>query len=129
MDWYLPLGLQIDANDCLDLLFACARSSIFLSFVFIFLYAIIQIFLQMDYINTSHSSFIGGSKVVELAKHEGLSSRGPTSLSVHKVTSFPPQILYLFLNNVKRSPMWMTGMYLCNNEPLHLTALLVLSAE
>ncbi|VAH31725.1 unnamed protein product [Triticum turgidum subsp. durum] len=40
--------------------------------------------MEMDYINTSHSSFIGGSKVVELAKHEGLSSRGPTSLSVHK---------------------------------------------
>ncbi|KAF7016237.1 hypothetical protein CFC21_029894 [Triticum aestivum] len=40
--------------------------------------------MEMDYINTSHSSFVGGSKVVELAKHEGLSSRGPTSLSVHK---------------------------------------------
>lgn len=102
VDWYLmTLGLQIHANECLDLLFACAHTSILLSFVFIFLYAIIQIFLQMDYINTSHSSFVGGSKVVELAKHEGLSSRGPTSLSVHKVPSFPPQILYLFLNNIK----------------------------
>ncbi|CAM0904934.1 unnamed protein product [Alopecurus aequalis] len=40
--------------------------------------------MEMDYINTSHSSFVGGSKVVELAKHAGLPSRGLTSLSVHK---------------------------------------------
>ncbi|XP_051216732.1 dynamin-related protein 3A isoform X1 [Lolium perenne] len=40
--------------------------------------------MEMDYINTSHSSFVGGSKVVELAKHDGLPLRGPTSLSAHK---------------------------------------------
>uniref|UniRef100_A0ACD5UQW6 Uncharacterized protein n=1 Tax=Avena sativa TaxID=4498 RepID=A0ACD5UQW6_AVESA len=40
--------------------------------------------MEMDYINTSHSSFVGGSKVVELAKHEGLPVKGPTSLAAHK---------------------------------------------
>ncbi|XP_024311649.1 dynamin-related protein 3A isoform X2 [Brachypodium distachyon] len=40
--------------------------------------------MEMDYINTSHSSFVGGSTVVELAKREVQTSRVPTPLSVHK---------------------------------------------
>ncbi|RLM73486.1 hypothetical protein C2845_PM15G05800 [Panicum miliaceum] len=39
---------------------------------------------EMDYINTSHPSFVGGTKVVELAKHEVLPPKTSASLSVHK---------------------------------------------
>ncbi|GJN15428.1 hypothetical protein PR202_gb02343 [Eleusine coracana subsp. coracana] len=40
--------------------------------------------VQMDYINTSHPNFVGGSKVIELAKHEALPSKASTSVSGHK---------------------------------------------
>jgi len=40
--------------------------------------------MEMDYINTSHPSFVGGTKVVELAKHEVLPPKTSASLSVHK---------------------------------------------
>ncbi|XP_021318600.1 dynamin-related protein 3A isoform X2 [Sorghum bicolor] len=40
--------------------------------------------MEMDYINTSHPSFVGGTKVVELAKHEVLPPKTSTSLSGHK---------------------------------------------
>ncbi|KAL6650730.1 hypothetical protein ACP70R_009655 [Stipagrostis hirtigluma subsp. patula] len=40
--------------------------------------------MEMDYINTSHPSFVGGSKVVELAKHEVLPSKASTSISGRK---------------------------------------------
>jgi hypothetical protein len=39
----------------------------------------------MDYINTSHPSFVGGTKVVELAKHEVLPPKTSASLSGRKV--------------------------------------------
>jgi hypothetical protein len=44
--------------------------------------------MQMDYINTSHSNFVGGSKVVELAKKEALPSKSSTSVSGLKVLPF-----------------------------------------
>ncbi|XP_078432735.1 dynamin-related protein 3A-like isoform X2 [Wolffia australiana] len=37
--------------------------------------------MEMDYINTSHPSFIGGSKAVELASQQVRTSRQPASLS------------------------------------------------
>ncbi|KAK3144981.1 hypothetical protein QOZ80_4AG0320830 [Eleusine coracana subsp. coracana] len=40
--------------------------------------------MEMDYINTSHPNFVGGSKVIELAKHEALPSKASTSVSGHK---------------------------------------------
>jgi hypothetical protein len=42
----------------------------------------------MDYINTSHPSFVGGTKVVELAKHEVLPPKTSASLSGRKVLHF-----------------------------------------
>ena len=49
--------------------------------------------VSVDYINTSHPSFVGGTKVVELAKHEVLPPKTSASLSVHKVVLFPHYIL------------------------------------
>ncbi|KAK3142828.1 hypothetical protein QOZ80_4BG0352210 [Eleusine coracana subsp. coracana] len=40
--------------------------------------------MEMDYINTSHPNFVGGSKVIELAKHEALPSKASTSVLGHK---------------------------------------------
>eukprot|EP00267_Zea_mays_P051033 XP_020403930.1 dynamin-related protein 3A isoform X4 [Zea mays] len=40
--------------------------------------------MEMDYINTSHPSFVGGTKVVELAKHEVLPPKTSASLSGRK---------------------------------------------
>ncbi|CAL5032571.1 unnamed protein product [Urochloa decumbens] len=40
--------------------------------------------MEMDYINTSHPSFVGGTKVVELAKHESLPPKTSASLSGRK---------------------------------------------
>jgi dynamin 1-like protein len=47
----------------------------------------------MDYINTSHPNFVGGSKVVELAKHEALPSKTSTSVLGRRVLPFASQIL------------------------------------
>ncbi|TKW03924.1 hypothetical protein SEVIR_7G075400v4 [Setaria viridis] len=40
--------------------------------------------MEMDYINTSHPSFVGGTKVVELAKHEVVPPKTSASLSSRK---------------------------------------------
>ncbi|KAF0931896.1 hypothetical protein E2562_007088 [Oryza meyeriana var. granulata] len=40
--------------------------------------------MEMDYINTSHPSFVGGKKVVELAKQEILPPKAPPSLTIPK---------------------------------------------
>ncbi|GAB2292046.1 Dynamin- protein 3A [Dionaea muscipula] len=40
--------------------------------------------MEMDYINTSHLNFLGGSKAVEMASQHVRSSRAPTSLPKHK---------------------------------------------
>ncbi|KAL5214705.1 hypothetical protein ABZP36_003857 [Zizania latifolia] len=40
--------------------------------------------MEMDYINTSHPNFVGGNKVVELAKKEVLPPKAPTSLMTPK---------------------------------------------
>ncbi|CAL5017422.1 unnamed protein product [Urochloa decumbens] len=40
--------------------------------------------MEMDYINTSHPSFVGGTKVVEVAKHESLPPKTSASLSGRK---------------------------------------------
>ncbi|CAN6270493.1 unnamed protein product [Urochloa humidicola] len=40
--------------------------------------------MEMDYINTSHPSFVGGTKVVELAKHEPLPPKTSASLPGRK---------------------------------------------
>lgn len=42
----------------------------------------------MDYINTSHANFIGGSKAVENALQQVKSSRIPLPLSRQKVYAF-----------------------------------------
>uniref|UniRef100_A0A0E0KPN5 Dynamin-type G domain-containing protein n=1 Tax=Oryza punctata TaxID=4537 RepID=A0A0E0KPN5_ORYPU len=40
--------------------------------------------VKMDYINTSHPNFVGGNKVVELAKQEILPPKAPTSVTIPK---------------------------------------------
>uniref|UniRef100_A0A0E0DDB7 Dynamin-type G domain-containing protein n=1 Tax=Oryza meridionalis TaxID=40149 RepID=A0A0E0DDB7_9ORYZ len=40
--------------------------------------------VKMDYINTSHSNFVGGNKVVELAKQEILPPKAPISVTIPK---------------------------------------------
>lgn len=42
----------------------------------------------MDYINTSHPNFIGGSKAVEIALQQIKSSKVPLPITRHKVNMF-----------------------------------------
>ena len=44
-----------------------------------------QLNLQMDYINTSHPNFVGGSKAVEIALQQVKTSRIPLPISRQKV--------------------------------------------
>uniref|UniRef100_A0A0E0IJ72 Dynamin-type G domain-containing protein n=1 Tax=Oryza nivara TaxID=4536 RepID=A0A0E0IJ72_ORYNI len=47
----------------------------------------------MDYINTSHPNFVGGNKVVELARQEILPPKAPTSVTIPKDgTAISPEI-------------------------------------
>uniref|UniRef100_A0A0D9W474 Dynamin-type G domain-containing protein n=1 Tax=Leersia perrieri TaxID=77586 RepID=A0A0D9W474_9ORYZ len=49
--------------------------------------------VKMDYINTSHPSFVGGHKVVELAKQDILPPKAPTSVMIPKdVTAISSEI-------------------------------------
>ncbi|EAY93838.1 hypothetical protein OsI_15615 [Oryza sativa Indica Group] len=48
---------------------------------------------EMDYINTSHPNFVGGNKVVELARQEILPPKAPTSVTIPKDgTAISPEI-------------------------------------
>ena len=46
---------------------------------------ILYLYLQMDYINTSHPNFVGGSKAVEIALQQVKSSRVSLPISRQKV--------------------------------------------
>ncbi|XP_066166057.1 dynamin-related protein 3B isoform X3 [Oryza sativa Japonica Group] len=49
--------------------------------------------MEMDYINTSHPNFVGGNKVVELARQEILPPKAPTSVTIPKDgTAISPEI-------------------------------------
>ncbi|EEE60872.1 hypothetical protein OsJ_14527 [Oryza sativa Japonica Group] len=54
---------------------------------------IIEMEASMDYINTSHPNFVGGNKVVELARQEILPPKAPTSVTIPKDgTAISPEI-------------------------------------
>lgn len=58
--------------------------------------------MQMDYINTSHPNFIGGSRAIEIAQQQLKSSRSAESVPRSMVYFCLLLILYTFL--IKHDP-------------------------